>query len=734
MSNENNIEKPPIRLSESQINELENAFDFSTGEFDFSKISYGLKLLVTGYIDYAKEVIISRALPAIDGLKPVQRRIIHVMMLLSKGDMQKCSRIAGNVLQFHPHGDQSVYLTMVRMIDRNKTFRIPLIEGQGAFSWVYSSSKPADRRYTEARIHQNAKMIYNTALDGIDYVPSFDGSSTEPSLFSSVFPVILCNSSQGIAVGFSCNIPSFNPIDVIDLTIEKIDKGECTTVIAPDFVTGGYYIKNDKELLKLMKTGKGSMKLRARVEIDGKYISVKEIPYGATVQKLMEEINKLENPDIKNVSNYCDMNGLDLTIECASKQKAQDILLTLYKNTNLQATLSANMTIIKDEKPITLGVWGIIDEWLEVRSQQLTKHFNKQLEAIKKSAMQAKAVIDIIALPEIRDKMIDLTVHHSNKSAIEYVQSVFPDYSQELAKWLVLRDNSVLRDGGKYPAEYKSALEKMEVLEGYINDIHGYIRRELVSLREAFNGKYPRLTEITNKDFDFSKGDEIVKDESNCLYTFKDGFLKKERNYGFSTARDGELVIEATASDVLMGIDDNGRLLRVYTEHLPYSSGTDVGTFLPKYFGHDDDSMTIKALWKFDAKPKMLLYTDGFVSFLNTSEWSDTQRQVKVIERGVSINSDRVFYVGDLCDNIFVADTEGKVAWQPVKAIQVKSRTARTRVFLPSKNASIGMYACLSDVELLNFLVSPQKCFGQKLSYLDDMSELLNPSLLKTVE
>jgi DNA gyrase subunit A len=722
-----------LKLTEEQICELEKAFDYDSQEFDFSRITYGLRLLIQGYIDYAKEVIIARALPALDGLKPVQRRIVHTFNTSKETGLQKCSRICGNVLKFHPHGDQSVYQAMVRMVDLNGTYRIPLVAGHGAFSWVYSSEKPADRRYTEAKKHKNVDLIYGTAVDGVNYVPSFDGTSEEPELYSTTFPIILCNNSQGIAVGFSCNIPSFNPIDVLDLTIERIDNGVCTTVIPPDFVTGAFYIRNDKELLKLMKTGSGSMKLRARLEIDGKYISVKELPFGTTVQKLKKEIESLENPDVKNVSDYCDISGLTLTIECASKQKVQDLVLWLYKNSSLQCTVSANMTVIMDEKPVNLGVWGIIDEWLALRIKQLRKHFDIKMSALLSGAEQDKAVIDLVARPDVRDKMIDYTVHHSNKKAEEYIKSIFPDYSDKLVRWLIHRNNSVLRDGGEHVEGYKKALKEIESTQAILDDLQGYIRRELVALKDTFEGNYPRLTEITNQDYDFSKAEEVIRDNTRCNFIIRDGFIKKERDYGIVTATADDLVIRAGASDVLMGIDNAGRLIRIYAEHLPYASGAELGTYIPKYLGYEYDDMKIMALWRFDGKQKMLLYKDGYVSFLDTSEWLDNQRQVRIVERGVSPHSDKVFYVGDLVDNIFVSDQEGKVGWMPTATIGVKSRTARTRVFYPTKNCDLELYALLSNTDIYNFLREPSRYASGKLSYLSSLDEILDTSLLREV-
>ena len=265
-----------------------------TQVYDLSTISSGVEYLKNGYIEYAQEVISGRALPDVhDGLKPVNRRIIETLRTgkVTKSYM-KSARIAGNVLALHPHGDASVYAAMVLMTQENGSLAFPLMDGGGNYGGVYKDDPPAAPRYTEARLHPNANEYFGE-MNGIDMIPNFDSTLSEPVVFPVSFPAVLVNATSGIAVGFRSNIPSFNFNDVCDLVTEFIDKGKCETVIEPDFVTGGYYVRNQKELLKLMQAGTGKIKLRARTITDGKKIIVTEVPYGKTIQKLMKQINNL---------------------------------------------------------------------------------------------------------------------------------------------------------------------------------------------------------------------------------------------------------------------------------------------------------------------------------------------------------------------------------------------------------------------------------------------------------
>lgn len=647
--------------------------------------------LMKGYIDYAEEIIAGRALcDGRDGLKCVQRRALYSTRELakkSKGYM-KCYDIVGKTSLLHPHGGDAIYQALVNMTDDYNGMQMPLFDGYGSFGSVVSNEGAAAMRYTEAKLHDNA-MDYFGEMQGVKFRPNFNATLTEPCLLPVSYPALLCNSSSGIAVGFSSNIPSFNFNDVIDLTIEYMEKGKCTTVIAPDFPTKGFYIKNDHELMKLMTKGVASLKLRGRLEIVGKQINVVEFPYNKTIQCILKEIKDKNLPNIKKASDYQDHSADMLGITCSSKNKVDDVIMSLYRNTSVQSTFSANMTTVIDGKPVTMGVWDYVRVWVEWRREVLTKQYTSDLEAYKEGIKEPIAFMEVIRDEKIRDTVVDLAVHKSTQEAVDYIlancdnEKVTPD----LAKWAVRRGLNNFRNGDKYKKMYDEALEVIAGIEAKLNDIDGEILKQLRTLKARKGHLFPRQTEITDVDYVFDKEEKEVFIDTNEVYYLinKDGFINKMRYE--PTTDDRSYIIQARACDTLIGFDNYGHLLRVYGEHLPYDNASNIGTFIPKYAGVEEQDAKVMYMDLLDGSKKMIIYTDGFVSFLDTKEWYEQKKQLKYIKNGISgTDAYKAGWVFDVDENfenkvIMAVNTNGEIGVKRVADIKEKGRTARTRVF-----------------------------------------------------
>ncbi len=681
--------------------------------------------LIRGYIDYANEVIKNRALPdGRDGLKPVNRRIIYRMS--SEKNKMKSANITGKVLELHPHGDSSVYDAMVRMTDINGTLNIPVIKGQGQWGKVYSTEKAASQRYTECILHDNAKDFLED-LDGVDFVANYDATSTEPLLLPVKYPNLLCNSVSGIAVGFRCNIPAFNLKDVCNLVKEYIEKGECSTVICPDFSTGGYYIKNDKELMKLMRTGKAKLKLRGRVEIVNKEISIKEVPYGKTLQCIKAEIENKNIPGIKYVSLYNDFeHGACLSVECTAKNRVDEVLMNLYRETSLQDTFSAEITSIVDDIPQTRGVWDYIKIWVDWRKEVLKREYTTQVQALDEGTKSIKAFVEVVSDSEKRDKLVDLLVHKGDGEAIKFLKDEY-GFSSDICAWIVQRRASQFRDGGKYLRQLENAEAERAKYQGYLDDLGKVICNqmdEVIFKRKAY---CERKTEVTNIDYEFLARDktvEVAKDKTECVFVVKDGFIKKLR---YATGKEKGFVVNALASDTLIALDNEGRVLRIYCESLPYSSSSEIGTYLPSYWGLEtNDDYEIKYVGKLDGETKMLVYNDGNVGFLDTSEWVGLSRQVKVVERGIFRDSSSLCYVSDVVPAfLYIMDEKGRIAFEYTEEIKRKARTARTKVFTLGKGSRITSVACLDGTEGLKVLKNMGRYNVGKPVFLEDSSDYI---------
>lgn len=702
------------------------------GNMDLSKLPIGLQTLIKGYIEYSEEVIKNRALPdGRDGLKPVIRRVLETLRVDKKKGLQKCADVAGATLRLHPHGDQAVYQAMARVVDENGSLTLPLLKGQGSFGKAYNKDKPAAPRYTECMLHDNA-FDYFGEMNGITFVPNYNASTTEPELLPVNYPALLCNVSSGIAVGFGCRIPSFNYSDVLDLSIEYAKTGKCTTVICPDFITGGYYIKNDRELSKIMQTGRGKIKLRGRAEVVDKTINLVEYPYGNTLQSIKAEANKVREKGgsgISSVSDFDDFeHGALLSVVCTSKRRVDEVLLELYKSTGLQDTFSVNMTAIIDGKPITQGVYGWIKTWVEWRREVLTKEYISVVDDLRRQLPYPLALMEVLKYPEKRDVLVDLIVHKSDREAVQYILDNFSSelIDLELATWIVKRRTSEFRDGGKYKTKFDSLMLSINQYEGYIQDIDSAIVSQLEALKAKKGYMYPRKTEITSQDYDFISDNEveIAKDLSECYYELKDGFLKKLRYE--NVHQDGTLYMTALASDTLIGFDNYGRVLRVYCEHLPYCSSNELGIFLPRYFGFEEDD-NLKLMWfgVLDGTTQMITYSDGNVGFLDTSEWADLQRQVKVVDKGVSPESGLAIHVGDAPSYLYVCDSAGRLSCTPVAMIKQKSRTARTRVFNCLRDCSVTSVAYLDTSQGLGVVKNVSRYQAPKFNFLESQEDFI---------
>ena len=302
--------------------------------------------LKTNYMPYAMSVIISRAIPEIDGFKPSHRKLLYTMykMGLLKGAKTKSANIVGQTMKLNPHGDMAIYETMVRLTRGNETLLHPLVESKGNFGKVYSRDMAfAASRYTEAKLEPVCAEIFkNIDKDTVDMVDNYDGTMKEPALLPVTFPTILINANQGIAVGMASNIPSFNLNEVCDGVIAYLDDPDCNIldyIKAPDFSTGGYLIYNREQMEEILNTGRGSFKLRSVYSFDKKnnIIEVTQIPYTTSIEVIMEKIIELVKAgkikEINDVRDETDLNGLRLAIELKRGIDPDALMLKLFKMT-----------------------------------------------------------------------------------------------------------------------------------------------------------------------------------------------------------------------------------------------------------------------------------------------------------------------------------------------------------------------------------------------------------------
>lgn len=704
-------------------------------EYKDLRISAGVDYLKDGYADYAREVIKNRALPSLyDGMKPVNRRILYTLYKdkVTKNFM-KSARITGNVLALHPHGDQSVYKSMVLMTDDNGSMAFPVIAGSGNFGGVYKTDPPAASRYTEAKLHLQASEYFGE-MDGIEMVDNFDGTLKEPVELPVSFPAVLVNANTGIAVGFRSNTPSFNFTDVCNLVIEYIRSGHCSTIIEPDFVTGGIYVRNEQELRQLMTTGKARLKLRARIKTEGKQLIVTEVPYGKTLQLLIRQINNLEDRSIKNAYDVDDFNGAGIKINCPNASLTEQAYYVLLRHTDLQYSYSADMTVIDKGKPKRLGVWQIIKRWTEWRKGVLLKEFTTQRKALLESMREAEAFMNVVNAYDKRMELVRIIADKGKKEGSEYIRKNFTrqEVPGDLIDFCAGRSLPSYHDGGKYAGIYNDGKSKLEQLDKNINGVGAYIIAQMERLIATYGSKMPRRTEVTTKDYEFvDTKSSVAVDDKPCVFEIANGFIKKLR-VGVPTDAT-EFMFDAKSNDTLIAFDNRGRILRINGSDIPMD-GSALGTYIPTYAGlKETDDYRITYAGVLDGSELFLLYKDGNIGYVDTSEWNDSRRNVKVLNRGIASSSAEylgvVLHKEELSDVLFVTDTDGNVGWVNITKLAKKGRTAKTRAVKLRKNALLDTYFFTDSQSALmklknpldhNEVMKPLKDIGD---YLGDISE-----------
>ena len=364
--------------------------------------------LESNYMPYAMSVIVSRALPEIDGFKPAHRKLLYTMyeMGLLKGARTKSANIVGSTMHLNPHGDAAIYDTMVRMGRGNESLLVPYVDSKGNFGKAYSRDMAcAASRYTEAKLEPVCEELFRDIdKDTVDFVPNYDGSTTEPTLLPVTFPTILANNTLGIAVGMASNICSFNLAELCQATVALM-KDENTDLSvplpAPDFSGGGQILYDAAEMEKVYEQGRGSIKVRAvyRYEKEGNRIEVTQIPPTTTVEAIMDKIADLVKAgrikEISDMRDETDLNGLKLTIDLKRGQDPDKLMQKLYRSTPMEDSFACNFNVLVGGQPRVMGVREILKEWVafrtdcvrrrtyfELQGKQKRLHLLKGLEAI----------------------------------------------------------------------------------------------------------------------------------------------------------------------------------------------------------------------------------------------------------------------------------------------------------------------------------------------------------------
>jgi len=502
------------------------------------------KEMRTSFLEYSMSVIVSRALPDVrDGLKPVHRRILYAMNesgITPKRPHAKSARTVGDVIgKYHPHGDNAVYDTMVRLA-QPFSMRVPLVDGHGNFGSIDGDSAAA-MRYTEARLDKPAmELLKDLDKETVDFQPNYDESLQEPVVLPARFPNLLVNGSSGIAVGMATNIPPHNLGEAIDATCVMLDNPDCTvddllTVMpGPDFPTGGI-IMGRKGIREAYETGRGSLTVRSTCHIEEgkngkKSIVVSEIPYQVNRTKLLEKIADLirdkKLPEISNVHDGADRHGIDIIIDLKQNAIPQVVLNKLYKHTQLQVGFGCNMVALVNGVPRTLSLKEILHYYILHQEDVVERRTRYDLAKAEARAHILEGFV--IALDNI-DEVIRII--RASKTDAEAKASLMESFSLSEKQSEAILEMKLRRLTGlereKIEQELAELREKIEYYKRVLSDkdlLKQIIKEELLEIKEKYNSK--RLTKITDEVKELDVEDLIAEEEVAVTVT-KAGYVKR---------------------------------------------------------------------------------------------------------------------------------------------------------------------------------------------------------------
>lgn len=697
--------------------------------------SEAIRLCAEGFREYSEELAINRSFPSIhDGFKPVQRRGIYAFKDNKVTKPTKSTKGVGYVMAIHPHGDGSIYDAMVRMTASNGSVKPHILDSDGNTGHSTKDNGHAAMRYTSMWLSPLALDLFLDDMEGVEWKDTETDEGQEPVALPAKFPMALTANVQGMGVGIANRVPSFNFLDVVNLTREYIKDGLKFNdqIIYPDFPNGGIVVANNVEMAKLMATGRASIKSRARIEVQKRDIVVTELPYDKTDVKVVNRIKELVRSNKEKLTktgkpnpNYGKFpwvtsedhviletghSNFGIRIRCRKAADVTEVINTLFRKGILQNKFTSSLIFTNGKGIMIKGVYGVIEEWHRFRRKVLTRKFNTLIDSFKTEMVTLEYFLKLVNDADNRDKYLELLTKGEKGSASEFLVELFPDIPQDTATWISTRRAISFRDGGKEARRYDTLRATVEEYQNNLADLDTYIYNELTRIANTYGKDYPRLTEITFKDYVFTKREEVVEEDTGFagFILYKDGRIVKSRTIEGYDPESPEImtIIKAQANSTLIGFDYVGNLLRVYGNDLPYGS-----TDLLSYFGVQGlvGNYRLMYMTLMDGSTKRLLYCDGRMSVLDTSEFIGKKNRKRLIRNGVPEDIGdtllEVFNEEDLNEYLYVADENGKLALGIVdwKSLTVKSRLGRTRAFVGPKDMDISQWGTCNLEQAHNY-------------------------------
>lgn len=571
--------------------------------------------LEENYMPYAMSVIVSRAIPEIDGFKPSHRKLLYTMyhMGLLRGDRTKSTNVVGQTMKLNPHGDIAIYETLVRLTEGNGALLTPFVDSKGNFGKQYSRDMAyAASRYTEVKLAPICQEVFaDIEKNTVDFIDNYDGSMQEPTLLPTTFPNILANPNIGIAVGMASSICSFNLAELCEATAAYIKNNDidlCDVLPAPDFSTGGQLIYNRKELAQIYATGRGSFKLRAKYRYDAEQncIEIYEIPYTTNIESIIDKIIALVKSgkirEITDVRDETDLSGLKITIDIKKGAKADLLMHRLYALTPLSDSFSCNFNVLIQSKPMTLGIGGILQHWTAFRMHSIRRQlaFEIQQKTDKLHLLHglSQILLDIDkAISIIRNTEAERMVVPNLMDGFS-IDSVQAEYIAEIKLRNINKEYLLKRT------------QEMEALEQEIADlqatlhsdtkIKNLICRQLKAVAKKY-GK-PRRTEIVQQEEILTPDKaDFIEDYGIRLFLTEQNYFKKIplvslRSAGEQKLKEEDRILqelESTNRADILFFSNQHNVYKMRASDIADTKASAMGDYLQNMLGMDAEEKII---------------------------------------------------------------------------------------------------------------------------------------------
>lgn len=714
--------------------------------------------LEINFMPYAMSVIMSRAIPEIDGFKPSHRKLLYTMykMGLLSGGRTKSANIVGQTMRLNPHGDAAIYETMVRLSSGYEALLTPFVDSKGNFGKVYSRDMAyAASRYTEAKLSPIcAEMFRDIDKDTVDFVDNYDGSMKEPQLLPTAFPNVLVSANTGIAVGMASQICGFNLNEVCETTIKYLKDPEhdiISTMPAPDFPTGGEIVYNRAEMENIYRTGRGSFKVRARWRFlpQENIIEIYELPYTTTCEAVIDKVAELikigKIKEINDMRDETDLSGLRLAIDLKRKTDPEKLMQKLFKMCPLEDSFSCNFNILVAGNPKVMGVYEILDEWIAWRMEcvrrrvyfELAKKKDKLhlLKGLERILLDIDKAIDIIRNTELETEVVP------NLMMGFGIDEIQAEYVAEIKLRNINREYILKRT--KETTDLERDIEDLEATLNSQRRIKSIIVDELKQIIKKYPS--PRKTGIIYaSDFQEYREEDDVEDYPVTLFLSKEGYFKKilpqslrmnsEQKY-----KDGDglmMSFESANNREVLFLTDKQQMYKCKVADFEELKASVLGLYLPTVLEMDEGENIISMIDPGDYSGNILyVFQNGKAARIEMSAYETKTNRKKLINAysdksplaGIILlneEKDLVTYSSDgraLVFNTSLLQPKSSRNAQGVQLMNLKQRRILERVAVleDTQITNVSRYR-VKTVPAAGAILKPEDKEEQQLSFLGD--------------